>query len=657
MKRIAVIILCCLLTLGLLFGCGESGTKSSSAEALDVLVLGCYGKDVLTYVEPLAASGGYQVNAAYLDIAGSTMRDLARTFAAGSSDFTYQEANGTEFTPQEGVTAAEILSRDWDVVVLQQAVVFAGFQSTYHADLKFLTDYIHDHTDAKLYWNMTWAAEESLSDEMLLSFYNYYDYDSALMYNAIIDCLNAKILNNDAFDGWIPTGVAIRQVRDQLGDVTANGHNLSDGAGQLTAALTTVKTLFPDYDLSKATHDSVKGDDFSAVVTAVENACKSAAPEKVEAAAIPANENADITIGQVSAPMRLHFPDLEVLEDGTVIVGAYESIYHKPTVGIGNLQEGVGRLILWSSSDNSATWNYDEPLLIVDQEQIEAWGLAEISNRYETVKNGNLDYVFMADPRDPNLSSVYADMDGDGNAEEVLLFTFWIKYYTETQTTSKCYLCHSTDGGHSWSTPQNLVQITGLDIIKRGDIASFSDGQILIPYYRGKRAGGLLMEYDPNAGEWSLIRDSEVTNFVPEEGENFNEVSFVAPDPDSDTVYAYCRENGIVLRSDDRGGSWELLANEEGLIHQPGFTVLDEDHVYVSWALTAVRPRPTYGKVFDLNKGWDATKAELIYASPVTERHDTGDPSCALLKDGRVLVISYDTAYRSVIGNYIDPNE
>ena len=162
------------------------------------------------------------------------------------------------------------------------------------------------------------------------------------------------------------------------------------------------------------------------------------------------------------------------------------------------------------------------------------------------------------------------------------------------------------------------------------------------------------MEYDVGAKEWCLLHDSEVANFAPEEGENFNEVSFVAPDPDADAVYAYCRENGIVLRSDDRGNSWELLANEDGLIHQPGFTVLDKDSVFVTWALTSVRPRPTYGKVFHVNKGWEATKAELIYASPVTERHDAADPSCALLQDGRVLVVSYDTAFRSIVGNFVE---
>ena len=653
MKRLLTTVLCTSLVLCCLFGCG----KTDSDEALNVLAIGSYGKDILTYVEPLAKCDGYTVNATYLDLPGSTLRDLASAFAAGSKEFTYYEADDTSFTAQEGVGADEIMSHDWDVVILQQAILFSGFPGTYNSDLSYLTDYIHDKTNAKLYWNMTWAAEDSLSDEALWKYYKYYDTDCTAMHNAIVDCVNTSIVENDDFDGWIPTGAAIWQVREQLGDMTVNGHNLSDGAAQLTAALTTIKTLLPDYDLSKATHEKLRNDDLAAIVAAVDTVCQADfTVQKTDVAAQAISENADVTLAQVAAPMRLHFPDLEVLENGTVIVGAYESICHKPTAGTGNFQEGAGRLLLWSGSDNGATWDYDNPLLIVDQEQIEAWGLVEITNRYEQLKNGNTNYVVMADPRDPNLSSVRADMDGDGEAEEVLLFTFWIKFYTETKTTNKCYLSHSVDGGKSWSAPQELKQSIGNNIIKRGDIASFSDGQILIPYYWGKRVGSLLMEYDVQDGAWFLLRDSEVVNFAPDEGENFNEVSFVAPDPDSDTVYAYCRENGIVLRSDDRGGSWELLANEGGLIHQPGFTILDKDRVYVTWALTA-RPRPTLGKVFQVDKGWDATKSQLLYFSPDKSAHDMGDPSCALLADGRVLVICYDTTYRSIVGVYVDPTK
>lgn len=653
MKRILTIVLCTLLVLCCLFGCG----KTDPDEALNVLAIGSYGKDILTYVEPLAKSGGYQVNAAYLDLPGSTLRDLASAFAVGSKEFTYYEADDTSFTAQEGVGADEIMSRDWDVVILQQAVLFSGFPGTYNSDLSYLTDYIHDKTNAKLYWNMTWAAEDSLTDEALWKYYKYYDTDCTAMHNAIVDCVNTSIVENDDFDGWIPTGAAIRQVREQLGDMTVNGHNLSDGAAQLTAALTTIKTLLPDYDLSKATHEKLRNDDLAAIVAAVDTVCQAEfTVQKTDVAAQAISENADVTLAQVAAPSRPHFPDLTVLDDGTIIVAAYENICHAPTSGAGNMQEGVGRLILWTSSDNGATWNYDDPLLVVDEAQLNAWGIVDTENRYKAIQNGNNDYVVMADPRDPNLAVSHTDMDGDGKAEETLLLTFWTRCYTETGTLLNGYLVHSVDGGKSWSAPQELKQSTGNNILKRGDIASFSDGQILIPYYWSKRAGSLLMEYDTMQAQWVLLHDSEIVNFEPQESKNFNEVSLVAPDPDSDTVYAYCRENGTVLCSLDRGATWKYIANEGGLIHQPGFTILDKDRVFVTWALTA-RPRPTFGKVFQVDKGWDATKSQLLYFSPDKSAHDMGDPSCALLADGRVLVICYDTAYRSIVGNYVDPNK
>ena len=102
MKRILTKAVCGLLALGLFFGCGKKNDTPAADEALDVLAIGCYGKDILTYAEPLAESGGYTVNAAYLDLPGSTLRDLASAFAVGSKEFTYYEANDTIFTAQEG---------------------------------------------------------------------------------------------------------------------------------------------------------------------------------------------------------------------------------------------------------------------------------------------------------------------------------------------------------------------------------------------------------------------------------------------------------------------------------------------------------------------------------------------------------------------------
>ena len=166
----------------------------------------------------------------------------------------------------------------------------------------------------------------------------------------------------------------------------------------------------------------------------------------------------------------------------------------------------------------------------------------------------------------------------------------------------------------------------------------------------------MYMEYDPSKGVWVEIYSYDIPNFGQEESTNLNEVSLVVTDSDSNTVYAFTREAGNVLVSYDRGQHWENLANEPGICQQPGFTVLDENRVYVTWAM-APGPRTTYGKVFYVNGDWFDTQTQVVYASPVRTSHDAADPSCALLPNGKVLIISYDTAYQAIVGVFEDPND
>lgn len=679
-KYILPLVLC----IALLSGCDTSSSQqapiqqSQGDQTMDVLVIGGYGRDCIYYLESLAQLAGYDINAAYLDMGIGTLRDQAKILATNAKSCHYAESNGIDFTVNANVTASRIIDDRWDIIIMQQAVLFAGYPGTYDSDLGYIIDYLKDRTDAKIYWNMAWAADDGTTAESLISYYKYYNADTATMYNAISTCLESSILSNDAFTDWIPTGAAIQTLRDTLSDpaaVTANGHNLSYDIGRLTAGLTLMKTLYPGFDLSMITADSVSdflntsktdsglsvsddstytysGEEISLIVSAVENACAlTSAPEKVPSDTGPLSESADITIVQTTAPLKVYFPDLATLSDGTIVIGAYENVVHSPTTGTDNMQEGVGRLVIWNSVDNGATWHYDQPLLVIDEAQMEKWGIAKTSGRYAA---GGTNYTVMADPRDPNLSVVMADMDGDGAKEEVLLLTFWVRYYSETSLSFRGLMLHSTDGGKTWSVPQDLVQADGRPIMKRGNIAYFGDGQIFIPYYYDSDTGGLLMEYDPAQSKWVLVKDQYIPNMDLFEGKKFNEISLVVPDPDTDEVFAYCRDNGTVLYSADRGDKWEYIANEEGLIHQPGFAILDKEHVYVTWS-RSTSPRTVYGKVFNTAGKWEHTTAEVIYASPNIASHDMGDPSCALLSDGRVLVVAYDTTYRSIVGVYVDP--
>lgn len=677
-KRYLIPFILCVV---LLAGCSTNTDQSKEAETLDVLVIGGYGRDCVYYLESLAGLAGYDLNAAYLNMEGGSLRDQAKILATDSATCTYAESNGTDFSETTQTKPSEIIDSHWDIIIVQQAVLFAGFPGTYDSDLGYVTDYLKDHTNAKIYWNMAWAADDGITDEQLKIFYGYYESDNVVMFNAINSCLNSAILTSYAYENWIPTGAAVQTLRDQFGNaaaLTANGHNLSFDIGRLTASLTLLKTLYSDFDLSLVSADSVSSflnvsktdaaltyadnaahtytdQDIRTVVTAVETACSlTSAPEQIPTDGIPLSENAEITIEQSTAPLKVFFPDLAILTDGSIIMAAYENVVHYPTKGAKNMQEGVGRAVIWNSTDNGTTWNYADPLLVIDEAQMEMWGIAQTTNRYASIASGNIEYTVMADPRDPNLTAAKADMDGDGTQEEVLLLTFWVRYYTESSQNFKGFLLHSTDGGKTWSDPQELLQANGKPVMKRGNIAYFGDGKIFIPYYYDSDTGGLLMEYDPSQGKWILIKDQIIPNYDLFEGKKFNEISLVVPNTDTDEVFAYCRDNGTVLYSANRGDKWEYIANEEGLIHQPGFAILDKEHVYVTWS-RSTSPRTVYGKVFNTAGKWEDTTAEIIYESPNTDPHDMGDPSCVLLADGRVLVVAYDTTYRSIVGVYVEP--
>ena len=118
----------------------------------------------------------------------------------------------------KGVTMAEGLCwDDWDIIVMQAGVFEAGRPGEYDGDIQTIIDYINankTNPDAKLMWNMTWAApkEESglLNDSYKSNFNTYFDMDQLKMHGAICDAVQTKILTNAAFEGVIPTGTAIQ---------------------------------------------------------------------------------------------------------------------------------------------------------------------------------------------------------------------------------------------------------------------------------------------------------------------------------------------------------------------------------------------------------------------------------------------------------------
>ena len=663
---------------------------------LRVLSIGnSYGRDSLYYLSDLAGLYGKRIEACYLEKGSGTLRQHARNVVFDRAEYSYWKSNPmTGVMTWQGTTTIGHAMEDgqWDIILLQQGPEEAGLPTTFNTDLDFMLDYVDDvQPDARIYWNMTWAYQQNISGSRTTNFKNYFNNSQAIMHNAIVDCVDKFIVGKDSkfgarFDGWLPVGAAVQNLRATMGDtITRDGFHMSLQAGRLVAAMTVLKTLYPEVDLNKITPDAVKPflvtnkTDINSVVAtdpdyanteanmakiraAVADACKdlTRAPKKIVAPAEPKVENdtkqGDITIARVPAPLKLHFPDVTVLRDGTVLVSAYEHMFHVPNETLGEYfgKEGSGRLVIWKSTDNGRTY---QELLSVDEPLLEKWGIATTSNRYERWKNGDTDYTFIADARDPNFGLVYFDITGDGKEDEVILYTFDMVDYHENRRGHTLAMTWSIDGGKTWAKPQVINGKTSSTIIKRGDIATFSNGQINVPTYLSNKIYLLLMDWSPAQQKWVLTHETIMPDFAPEETGNdeFNEMSLIAPDPAGNVVYGYIRANGTVVKSNDRGRTWELIGNEPGLIHQPGFAYIDENRMFVTWARVQ-SPRTVYGKVFYYNGDWTDTATRTIYASPVTSGHDMADPSCKLMANGEIITVSYDVAYRSIVATFDDPN-
>ncbi len=670
-------------------------------------------RDSMFYLDKLAALTGYRIQASYLYKQDANLRDHALAMAL--DDYAYgfyvtDLTTGELVQASAATTVANALdSAQWDVVILQQGTT-VGWPTTYNADLEYLIDYIRDvEPDADLYWNMTWANEADCDTEYAYFGMAYngelgyaetagYNGDQKAMYNAIVNCIDKYIpVGEGGFDGRILTGTAIQNLRDTYGDtLTRDGYHLSLQGGRLTAAMTMLKELIPAADLDLITTDALEeilvDEDVYAVCTkgknnaetyenteeqlelvkdAVEEAAETDVPSKLQADPLPENPNADVTVWPTEMPLSARFPDVVKLKDGTLVASLGVHMGHATWTETG-MREGYGKFYVISGNEDGTEWNTAEPLLVIDEAQLEEWGLFEFSDRYARIKE---------DPSIANsviVGAVFGDfnmevfeMEMDGNTangkEEVLFATFWGNTYPQTgELVRHGFMTWSTDGGETWATPQKNTDNLGQPSLKRGDGAVFpEDGQILLPHYGFYNVGSCLWQWNIETQRWDFVRGSQIPNEYADEAGNFNEIALIAPNGD-DLVFAFVKSSGAVMKSEDRGQTWEPIANEPGTINQATCIMLDENRIFVAWSVpkdSTIHDKPTgsrniYGKVFYWNGDWTESASNLIYASPDDDPHDAGNPGCALLDDGRILVLSYDVAVNySLVGVYVDPNE
>lgn len=355
---------------------------------------------------------------------------------------------------------------------------------------------------------------------------------------------------------------------------------------------------------------------------------------------------ADVTIATGGAKSGggknyVHFPDIVKAKNNTLLVAYYENSVHAPS----SSSQPFGKIQLVKSTNNGNSWS--SPTTILDSAKLASYGI-----KTSTGQN--------VEARDPNFAVL-----PDGT---ILLTFFTRRYGNESVNPTKVYMMESTNNGESFSKPI-LVPCPSLDrwYAKRGDIAVFPDGQILIPVYGGGSKYGnagvatniLAKRTEPNTWNWQGDRLLATSS---SEGASVNEASLVNPIGSGmqDTVYAMIREPGTVLKSIDRGLTWSKVGTQ-GSLHQPGMTALPDGRIFATWTKinnSSMPRRPIYGKMFNPKLGWPTTYEQLIFKETSSGGTiDMGDPSSVYTADGRLLTVWYNTTPFKIQGSFSTPSE
>ena len=221
---------------------------------ISILAIGnSFSVDGMQYLfHILKDAGAEEVVLGNLYIGGCTLEKHAGNFASNSAAYTYYKNTAGEWTSTASFKPLDALDeREWDIITLQQASGQSGVQGSYSPYLDNLLAILKEHCPkSRLYWHMTWAYQGNSTH----SAFPNYGSSQATMYSAILSAVKDVVLQRADFEGIIPSGTAIQNIRTSLyGDnVTRDGYHLSYDVGRFTASLVWAGALF-GADIEKIT--------------------------------------------------------------------------------------------------------------------------------------------------------------------------------------------------------------------------------------------------------------------------------------------------------------------------------------------------------------------------------------------------------------------
>ncbi len=206
---------------------------------MQVLAIGnSFSQDATAYLKKISDAENFNITVVNLFIGGCPLSKHYRNML--SCDKTYSlEFNG--YTTGFFVSMEEaLLSRDWDVITLQQASPASPKYDTYQPYLDSLALYIRECCPkAKLMIHETWAYEES-SDRLIKTM----KYEKrADMYNDLHEAYAQAAEDIDA-DGIIPSGTLMQKlIENGITRLHRDGFHASFDIGRYALALLWFKVL------------------------------------------------------------------------------------------------------------------------------------------------------------------------------------------------------------------------------------------------------------------------------------------------------------------------------------------------------------------------------------------------------------------------------
>ena len=223
----------------------ESKGDPNAPKSLKVLSIGhSYSLNSTMYLWEIAHDAGVEeIELGVLYIAGCPIDKHWTNIENKNNAYVYyKNVNGTWNTFKDTSVDTAIADNDWDIVTLQQAPLNSAMPETF-VNLNNVVNYVKNKLpNAKLIWHLTWAHQ---GDHYTKDYETYFDCDQMKMYNGIINTYISKVMPVSDFEGVIPTGTVIQNLRTSfLGDtLTRDGYHLSEGYGCYAAGLTWYATL------------------------------------------------------------------------------------------------------------------------------------------------------------------------------------------------------------------------------------------------------------------------------------------------------------------------------------------------------------------------------------------------------------------------------